>query len=65
VAHLYGHSGAFCGLKLQRDLYCELVGYDAVVRYDTLYTDEGGPVYFVRLGVMTLCIMTSVDQFIL
>jgi len=58
-------------------LICEIVGYDTVyneecgpafcdiVGYDILYNDECGPVYFVILWVMTLCIRTSVDQFIL
>jgi len=40
-------------------LFCDIVGYD------TVYKDKCGPVYFVRLWVMTFCIMTSVDQFIL
>jgi hypothetical protein len=51
-----------CGLwrslywRVWTNLFCEIVGYD------TVYTDECGQVYFVRLWVMTLYIMTSVDQ---
>jgi hypothetical protein len=39
-------------------LFCEIVGYD------TLYNDECGPVYYVRLWVMTLHKLTIVNQFI-
>jgi hypothetical protein len=33
-----------------------------IVGYDILYHDDCGPVYFVRLWVMTFYTMTSLDQ---
>jgi hypothetical protein len=53
----------YCGLwhsvpwQMCTNLVCEIVGYDI------LYKDECGPVYFVRLWVMTFCAMTNVYQF--